>query len=196
MMEENFDSRPSERMEGFMLIRKTKLDKKSTLPSFSTSMIANQKRYFSIRAGILYQYERKTSREMMDRFKISMIKALDKKCDNDQWTLRMIYKKFYVIFRIESEQLADKWLKSLQQVKDRSDEYVYNAQTNLKRYAQMEKAFNRITGKSVFKDYTVLLERFEIRTMQQIWMKSHIYMLAMFSKGILGDPNNPAVTDQ
>ena len=78
----------------------------------------------------------------------------------------MIYKKFYVIFTIESEVLADKWLKSLRQVKDKSDDYVYNPQTNLKRYAQMEKAFNRITGKSVFKDYAVLLERFEIRTMQ------------------------------
>ena len=38
----------------------------------------------------------------------------------------MIYKKFYVIFTIESEVLADKWLKSLRQVKDKSDDYVYN----------------------------------------------------------------------
>ena len=98
-----------------MLIRKTKLDKKtSALPGFSTSMTANIKRYFSIRAGILYQYERKTSREMMDRFKISHIKALDKKKDdNDQWTIRMIYKKFYVILSIENDKLAEKWLKSL-----------------------------------------------------------------------------------
>lgn len=108
----------------------------------------------------------------------------------------MIYKKFYVIFTIESEVLADKWLKSLRQVKDKSDDYVYNPLTNLKRYAQMEKAFNRITGKSVFKDYAVLLERFEIRTMQQIWMKSHIFMKAMFSRGVLGDANNPGATDQ
>ena len=67
-----FDSKPSDRMEGFMLVRKTKLDKKtSALPGFSTPLTANFKRYFSIRAGILYQYERKTSREMMDRFKVS-----------------------------------------------------------------------------------------------------------------------------
>ena len=38
----------------------------------------------------------------------------------------MIYKKFYVIFTIESEELSEKWLKSLQFVKDKSDEYVYN----------------------------------------------------------------------
>ena len=64
---------------------------------------------------------------MMDRFKINQIKALDKKKDeNEQWTIRMIYKKFYVIFTIESEELSEKWLKSLQQVKDKSDEYVYS----------------------------------------------------------------------
>ena len=69
----------------------------------------------------------------------------------------MIYKKFYVIFTIESEELSEKWLKSLQFVKDKSDEYVYNQQMNINRYAKIEKAYSRITGKSVFKDYDVLL---------------------------------------
>ena len=53
---------------------------------------------------------------------------------------------------------------------------MYNRQRNLARYAKL-RVFERITGKSVFKDYNVLLEKYETKQMQQIWIYSHIHML-------------------
>ena len=56
--EEIVDTKPSDRMEGFMLIKKSKLDKKTSaipgIPGFTTGMTVNTKKYFAIRSGILY----------------------------------------------------------------------------------------------------------------------------------------------
>lgn len=46
----------------------------------------------------------------------------------------------------------------------------------MSRYRKL-KVYERITGKSVFLDYDVLMERFEIKQMQLIWIKSHIHMM-------------------
>ena len=111
----------------------------------------------------------------MDRFKINNISALAVKTDeNNETTVRMIYKKFYVILTAENQVSAQKWYNSLQYVKENSDQYVYNPGKIVNRYEKL-KVYERITGKSVFKDYDVLLERYEIEKMQEIWMKSHIY---------------------
>ena len=165
-----------------MLVKKTKLEKKTTMMSNLPSLNLNVKalkvqRYFSIRHGVLYQYERKTARVMMDRFKINNISAMSLKTDeNNQATIRLIYKKYYVILTPENDTLAQKWFNSLQYVKDNSDQYVYNAAQIANRYQKL-KVYERITGKSVFTDYDVLLERYEIDKMQEIWVRSHIYML-------------------
>ena len=79
------------------------------------------KKYFCIRNGVLYQYERKTAREAVDRFRIGNIGALDLKTENDVTTIRMIYKKFYVLLTIDTPVLGRKWLNSLQYVKDNND---------------------------------------------------------------------------
>ena len=113
-------------MEGMMHIKKTKLDKKSKgfagLPSLVIDLNLNlglrEKKgsFFAIKNGILYQFERKTSREMIDRFKIGQISALDMKIENNQNTIRMIYKKFYVLLTVENQTLCQKWLNSLKYV--------------------------------------------------------------------------------
>lgn len=88
----------------------------------------------------------------------------------------MIYKKFYVILTFDDLNEAQKWLLSLQYVRDNYEQYVYNQAVNKSRYRKL-KVFERVTGKSIFVDYDVLLERYEIKEMQIIWIKSHIFML-------------------
>jgi len=68
-------------------------------------------------------------------------------------------------------------------VRDNYEQYVYSQAVNLSRYRKL-KVFERVTGKSVFLDYDVLLERYEIREMQTIWIKSHIHMQR--SRGVQG----------
>jgi len=113
---------------------------------------------------------------MIDRFKIGQIDALDMKIDeNNQNTIRMIYKKFYVLLTVENPVLCQKWFNSLQYVKENNEKYVYNRQRNLSRYRKL-KVFELITGKSVFKSYDVLLQNYEMKQMQLIWIKGHVYM--------------------
>ena len=81
-------------MEGLMHIKKTTLDKKSKgfagLPSLhidlnlgNLGLLEKKPMYFAIKNGILYQFERKTARVNIDRFKIDQISALDMKIENN-----------------------------------------------------------------------------------------------------------------
>ena len=100
---------------------------------------------------------------MTDRFKMAQVTALDLKTDESgAIQIRMIYKKFYVILTLDSMVIAEKWLNSLKYVKENFEQYQYSMAVNLNRYRKL-KVFERITGKSVFLDYDVLLERYEIK---------------------------------
>ena len=137
--EKKIDDEPNEKMEGKMGFKKVKLEKKEglkalSLPSISLNLNLNlnnlnlnmlsgeQQKYFTIQNGILYVYERKTAREMIDRFKISQMDAMDiKKEENNQNTIRILYKKFYLMLTVETPELCQKWFNSLKYVKDNSD---------------------------------------------------------------------------
>ena len=72
---------------------------------------------------------------MSDNFKLKQVGAIDiRKEDNNLNQIRMIYKKFYVIFTIESLNLAKKWLNSLQYVNDNMEKYIFSREVNLYRY--------------------------------------------------------------
>ena len=47
-------------------------------------------------------------------------------------------------------------------MKENDDQYSFNRERNMNRYRKL-KVYERITGKSVFLDYAVLLERYEIK---------------------------------
>ena len=67
-----------------MIVKKTKLKAKNKIiPTSINIPITNLKRYFTIRNGILYQYERKTARVMMDRYKIRQIGAMSLKTEDN-----------------------------------------------------------------------------------------------------------------
>ena len=69
-----------------MIVKKTKLKAKNKIIPTSINInipITNLKRYFTIRNGILYQYERKTARVMMDRYKIRQIGAMSLKTEDN-----------------------------------------------------------------------------------------------------------------
>jgi hypothetical protein len=55
----------------------------------------------------------------------------------------------------ENEQMALKWVNSLRMVKQNDEDYL-----DENRY-EKQKIFNKITGKSMYKDYEVLLEQYE-----------------------------------
>ena len=97
------------------------------------------KPWFAIKKGVLYQYEKKTSRDCMDKFNISLISAIamivakpkdendidfaglagagvDKLLGSDkgpQAQFQMIYQDFYCIFTVEEKWLAEKWVNSI-----------------------------------------------------------------------------------
>lgn len=107
---------------------------------------------------------------MSDSFKLGQVGAIDlRNDDNGQHQIRMIYKKYYVILTIPNEHLAAKWLNSLIYVRDNVEKYLFSRERNLCRYQKL-KVFERITGKSVFLAYDVLLERYEVAEMQKIWI--------------------------
>ena len=175
---------PDDKIEGYLFIKKTKLEQGKlqmlqNLPNMTTitNLVGQRKSFCCIRNGVLYQYDRKTARENTDRFKLGQVTALDLKTEGEkEYQIRMIYKKYYVILTFDDLGDAQKWLASLQYVRENYEQYVYNQAVNKSRYRKL-KVFERVTGKSIFVDYDVLLEQYEIKEMQTIWIKSHIYML-------------------
>ena len=78
--------------------------------------------------------------------------------------------------------ICQKWVNSIKHVQENYDEYEqdtedkYNNQKgNNTRYANL-KVFEKITGKSCFKDYEVLIEAYEQKIMLDIYIKSQIHL--------------------
>ena len=79
----------NDKIEGFLFLKKTKLEQNkmmllNNLPSVATlgNLVGQQrKHYCCIRNGVLYQYDRKTARVNMDRFKLGNVSALDLKSE-------------------------------------------------------------------------------------------------------------------
>lgn len=81
-----------------------------------------------------------------------------------------------------SEHEALKWVNSLKMVKDMDSDFL-----NENRY-ENQKIYTKITGKTVFKDYEVLLEQYESKVHESIQTK----LLAHMAKNFKSKPqNNP-----
>lgn len=118
------------------------------------SMIKTSQKYFAIKNGILYCYSHERARIAEKEIVIKDAKAIgrDQKSPKEFY---IIYKqKFYRLGCI-SEDLCLKWVNSLKKVQSSGEEHL-----DLNRY-EKQKIFSRITGKSMYKDYEVLLENYE-----------------------------------
>jgi PH domain len=116
-----------------------------------TIQIKQKKLYFAIKNGILYWYAHERARQAEKFIPIKEAKAIEKNSKNP--------KEFYVIhknkcYRLESEheQMTLKWYNSLKMVKDNDSDHL-----DVNRY-EKQKIFQRITGKSLYKDYELILE--------------------------------------
>lgn len=162
------------------------------------------KPWFAIKKGVLYQYEKKAARNCKDSFKIAEIQAIamvNKKppADDDltatiipgenknQAQFQMIYQKFYCIFTVNDTETAEKWVNSIKMVQEelKMEGTEYNSsdeeksgnpqQAQSARYEKMQ-IYQKVTGKSAFKDYEVLMEAFEKKEMLLLFIRGQMYM--------------------
>ena len=182
-------------MEGTVHMQKTKLDNKhggdlvNTLVSGVgdfTDIFANKlltrNSYFAIKKGVLYQYENQKSRKAIEMLKINKITAISVMKGNESKKFQMIYENQYFIMECPESLICLKWVNSIKHVQENYDEYeqdnddkYLNKKANATRYENL-KVFEKITGKSCFKDYEVLIEAYEQKTMLDIYIKSMIHM--------------------
>ena len=95
----------------------------------------------------------------------------------------MIYKNFYCTFQTKSEDICKKWINSIKFVKDNLEELDLKdyAQKNMQKYAKL-KVYERVTIKSAFKDYSILMEQHQQKTMLEIFIKGCIEVFVKTSK--------------
>jgi len=77
-----------------------------------------------------------------------------------------MYKKFLLAFEAIESWIAEKWVNSLLHVKEQLD----NEALEDERFAN-KKIWERVTGKSIFKDLDILMENYEQKTMCEIYFK-------------------------
>lgn len=104
----------------------------------------------------------------------------------------MIYKDFYCVFTVESQDLAEKWVNSIKLVQDEikaegaldtavdedNDTSLLRKSKSTvlaARYAKLA-VYQKVTGKSTFKDYVVLMEAFEKKEMLKLFIRGMMYL--------------------
>lgn len=116
-----------------------------------TIQIKKKKNYFAIKSGILYWYSKEKSRSAANSIPIKETKAIEINSKNLK-EFYIFYKSKCYRFESEYEYEAQKWVNSLKLVKESDFDYL-----DENRY-EKQKIYSKITGKSIFKDYEILLE--------------------------------------
>lgn len=134
-----------------------------------------KKPYFAIKKGSLFQYSYVRSREAEDTYLISKITAIGVSKD-DPLQFTMIYKNFYCIFNCDNKDICQKWVNSIKYVQEEGefseeDDFFASQHAKDHRYSQLD-IYHKVTGKSCFKDYAVLMEAFEQKSMLALYIKS------------------------
>ena len=104
----------------------------------------------------------------------------------------MIYKAYYCVFECEDEKDAEKWVKSIKLCKANIADYEhelieddegFGAELDRFRYATMDN-YHRVTSRSVFSDFELLVEAHEQKTMFQIFLHCELIMESKRSKPV------------
>ena len=112
--------------------------------------IKKSKRYFRIKKGHLYWYNKEDSDKAQNDLDIRKIKQMEINQDNDRMILIEYDDKIYKLEH-KNKKYIQEWYKSLCLVRSKSEEYL-----NLDRYINT-KVFERTTGKSLFRDFEEIL---------------------------------------
>ena len=100
------------------------------------------------------------------------------KADTEGKTFNCLYHKFYLLFVADTAWECQKWINSLKVVAE-SEEYNKNEDDlalitddrAIHRYSKLD-IYHKVTGKSVFKNYDVLMESYEQKVMLNVYIKS------------------------
>jgi hypothetical protein len=137
-----------------------------------TIQIKQIKQYFALKNGVLYWYIHERAREALNSVDIKSTKAVDLSPENPKEFYIIIKKKCYRL-QCEHEGEALKWVNSLKAV--RQGESLGNEHLDENRYEKL-KVYNRITGKSLYKEYDSLLEFYEDQVHEAIEAKLMDYL--------------------
>ena len=155
--------------------------------------VMNLKQFFAIKKGILYEYKSITARECESKYNIAKISAIDKNYQNEK-QFQIMYKKFFITMECQDKWEVEKWINSLKLVKENPEEYQDDTQKDLfaddqakqEKYVGMN-VYQKVTGKSCFKDYDLLCEEYEQKTMLVIYLKSKQYVDEHKKNGTFAD---------
>ncbi|CDW71658.1 ph domain containing protein [Stylonychia lemnae] len=134
-----------------------------------TIQIKQKKQFFAIKNGTLYWYSHERARQAENQIDIKISKAVEIN-KNDPKEFYILFKKKCYRMQCDHEQEALKWVNSLKQVRDQDNDYL-----NINRYEKL-KIYQKITGKSLYKDYDQLLEIYENQVHQIIEKKLQEYL--------------------
>jgi hypothetical protein len=138
-----------------------------------TVQIKKKKNYFAIKSGILYWYSKERSRSAANHIPIKETKAIEINSKNPK-EFYIFYKSKCYRFESQHEYEAQKWVNSLKLVKESGFEYL-----DENRY-EKQKIYSKITGKTIFKDYELLLEQYEGMIHENIEKKLNEYLAKNF----------------
>lgn len=116
--------------------------------------IKTSQKYFAIKHGILYCYSHERARIASKEIIVKEAKAIERDQKNPK-EFYIIYKKKCYRLACDREDECLKWVNSLKMVFANDSD-----QLDVNRY-EKQKIFSRITGKSMYKDYELLLEEYE-----------------------------------
>lgn len=109
------------------------------------------KRFFRIKKGHLYWYTKQDADKAQNDLDIKKIDRLEICQENEKMILIVYQDKLYKL-EADNKDYVEEWFKSIALVRSKSEEYL-----NLDRYVDT-KVFERITGKSLFKDFEQILQ--------------------------------------
>jgi len=141
-------------------------DLTSQVTDVFTNKVLKRQSFFAIKKGVLYMYENQKARIATESFKIDKITAISIEKELESKKFRMIYENFFFSMECESHAKCRKWVTSIKYVQENYEEYEENdddnpmTQKKANRYSKL-KVFQKVTGKSCFKDYDVLMESYE-----------------------------------
>ena len=118
------------------------------------------KRYFRIKKGHLYWYSKEDSDKAQNDLDIKKIKQVEINQENDKMILIVYQNKLYKL-EFKNKDYILEWYKSICLVMSKSEEYL-----NLNRYVDT-KVFERVSGKSLFRDFEEILKENADRIEQQ-----------------------------
>lgn len=122
--------------------------------------------YFALKNGVLYWYQNQKSRKSKGSIIVKDIIALEINPKNKLEINIMYQDKLYKLQSPETYHYAEKWLNSLQMIKDMGD---LNSLSK-DRYSNL-KTYTRENAKIVFKDYEQLLDKYETKFLYKIVQK-------------------------